>query len=111
MPLLRVCGEMTRRQKHYWLVCSDENSRPYLVYGGRTEDEARHKGLEILGGIDFEVKMYPTSNLAAASSMHKGKRLEDTHSLGKASQRLGHDRSLRRDQRRKARENRLRGGL
>ena len=111
MPLLRVCGEMTRRQKHYWLVCSDENSRPYLVYGGRTEDEARHKGLEILGGIDFEVRMYPTSNLAAASSMHKGKRLEDTHSLGKATQRLGHDRSLRRDQRRRDRETRLRGGL
>ena len=110
MPLLRVCSNVTRRQNHYWLVCSDEG-KPYLVYGGRTEDEARQKGLDILGGVDFEVKMYPTSNLAAASSMHKGKRLEDTHSLGKASQRLGHDRSLRRDQRRKARENRLRGGL
>lgn len=81
------------------------------MYGGRTEDDARQKGLDILGGVDFEVKMYPTLNLAAASSMHKGKRLEDTHSLGKASQRLGHDRSLRRKQRRDARENQLRGGL
>ncbi len=109
MPLLRVWGEMTRRQKHYWLVCSDEG-KPYLVYGGRTEDEARQKGLDILGGVDFEVKMYPTTDTDAASAMHRGKRLEDTHSLGKASQRLGHTRSLNRMKRRKERENRRNGG-
>ncbi|KKN30080.1 hypothetical protein LCGC14_0837570 [marine sediment metagenome] len=101
---------MTRRTKHFWLVCSDDNSRPYLVYGGTTEESARQKGLDILGGIDFEVKMYPTPNLAAASSMHKGKRLEETHSLGKASQRLGHDRSLDRMKRRADRKNRGTGG-
>lgn len=107
-----MCCDVTRRQKYYWLVCADpDDGKPYLIYGGRAEDEARQKGLDILGGVDFEVKMYPTSNLAAASSMHKGRRLEETHSLGKASQRLGHDRSLRRLQRRQDRENRRSGGL
>ncbi len=109
MPLLRVWGEMTRRQKHFWLVCQDDGGKPYLIYGGRTEDGARQKGLDILGGIDFAVKMYPTTDTDAASSMHRGKRLEETHSLGKASQRLGHDRSLERMKRRENR--RTRGGL
>ena len=93
---------MSRRQKHYWLVCVDDG-KPYLIYGGLTEDAARQKGLEILGGIDFQVKMYATTDTDTASSMHRGKRLEETHSLSTARERLGHDRSLRRMQRRKSR--------
>ncbi len=87
-------------------MCQDDRGKPYLIYGGRTEDEARQKGLDILGGIDFAVKMYATSNADVASSMHRGKRLEETHSLSEARQRLGHDRSLRRMQRRKNRRSR-----
>ncbi len=110
MPLLRVCGEMTRRQKHFWIVTSHEG-KPFLIYGGLTEEDARNKGLTELNGLDFAVKMYPTLDTNAASAMHRGKRLGDTHSLGQASERLGHDRSLRRLKRRQDRENRLRGGL
>ena len=91
---------MPHKQKHFWLACSDENSRPYLVYGGLTEEIARHKGLEILGGVDFQVRMFETRDADAASSMFRGKRLEDTHSLSAANQRVGRDRSLARMQRR-----------
>ena len=84
------------RKQYYWLMARDEDRKPYLIYGGATEDEARRKGLEMLAGVDFEIKRFPTRNLARASSMMKGHRLEDTHSLKKASQRLGHDKSLRR---------------
>jgi len=85
------------RRKYYWLVASDPDTRkPYLVFGGNTEEEARQQGLEVLGGIDFQIKSLPTRDLRAASSQLKGNRLEQTHSLQKAGQRIGHDRSIKR---------------
>ena len=85
------------RRKYYWLVTSDpDTGKPYLIFGGNTEEEARQRGLDLLSGIDFEIRGLPTRNLATASSMIRGKRLDDTHSLHKASEKLGHDRSLRR---------------
>ena len=79
---------------YYWIVTTDETDRPYLLPGGETEDEAREKGLELLGGIDFEVRRLKTRNQQTASSMVRGKRLEDTHSLKRATRRVGHKRSV-----------------
>ena len=91
------------RRKYYWLMCKDpDTGKPFLIAGGNTEEEARQKGLDMLGGIDFEIRALPTRNLSTASAMIRGKRLEDTHSLKKASERLGHERSLRRLQRRRS---------
>lgn len=88
---------------HYWLVCNDPDSgKPYLIYGGQTEEEARQKGLEMLSGVDFEIKRLPTRNLQRASSLLKGNRLEQSHSLREASKRLGHDKSLNRLRRRRS---------
>lgn len=85
------------RRKYYWLVCQDpDTGKVFLIAGGSTEEEARSKGLEMLGGIDFEIRGLPTRNLQSASSMVRGKRLEDTQSLHKARERLGHNRSLAR---------------
>lgn len=89
---------------HYWLSATDpETHKPYLVYGcpaKEGEPGARARGIELLGGLDFEIKRLPTRDLGKASSMWKGKRLEQTHNLGRAGQRLGHIKSLRRDQNR-----------
>ncbi len=102
---------MTTTRYHYWIVAVEpESSKPYLLYGGTTEEEARQKGLEILGGLDFEIKRLPTRNQARASSLLKGGRLEQTHSLKRASKRLGHDRSLRQMQRREAKKKQNRRG-
>ena len=85
------------RRRYYWLVTADpDTGKPYLIFGGNTEEEARQKGLDMLGGIDFEIRGLPTRNLQAASSMVRGQRLDDTHSLHKASERLGHNRSINR---------------
>ena len=85
------------RRKYYWLICQDSDTgKVFLIAGGRTEDEARQKGLEMLAGIDFEIRGLPTTNLQSASAMVRGKRLEDTHSLHRAKERLGHDKSLER---------------
>lgn len=93
------------RRKYYWLICQDpETSKVFLIAGGNTEDEARSKGLEMLGGIDFEIRALPTRSLPAASQMVKGKRLEDTHSLQMASHRIGHNKSLRRLRQRRERD-------
>ena len=94
---------MAVRRYYYWIITQDQG-RPYLVFGGADEEEARRKGLEILGGIDFELKRYPTRDLAAASSFYRGKRLDETHSLRESSRRIGHDRSIER-----LRERRQRG--
>ena len=90
------------RRYHYWIVAYDQD-RPYLVYGGTDEEEARRKGLELLAGANFELKRYPTMDLGAASAFFRGKRLDDTHSLKESSRRIGHDRSLRRLKRREQR--------
>ena len=90
------------RQKYYWLVCQDTDSgKVFLIAGGNTEGEAREKGLEMLSGMDFEIRALPTRNLQSASSMVRGKRLENTQSLHKAKERLGHNLSLKKLKRRR----------
>ena len=84
---------MTARRYYYWIITVD-NGHPYLVFGGADEEEARRKGLEILGGVDFQLKRYPTSDLSTASAYFRGKRLDETHSLRESSKRIGHTRSL-----------------
>jgi hypothetical protein len=88
---------MSEHGNYYWIVAQDpETRKPYLIFGDRDENQARQKAFEMLGGVDFELKSLPTRNLARASSLLKGHRLEDTHSLSKAGERLGHDKSLNR---------------
>ena len=83
------------RRQYYWLVAY-EDAKPYLIYGGTTEDEARRRGFEMLGGIDFQIKRYPTCHLATASSYFHGNRLESTRSPREAMRRVGHEKSLNR---------------
>ena len=86
-----------KRQMYYWLVCQDPDTKKvFLIAGGRNEDEARQKGLDMLGGIDFEIRRLPTTNLQSASAMIRGKRLESGEGLRKAKQRLGHNKSINR---------------
>jgi len=83
------------RRKYYWLLATEpETGKLNLIFGGSTEDEARHKGLEMLSGIDFEIRELPTRSQPAASAMIRGKRLETTHSLKRASEKIGHERSI-----------------
>ena len=89
---------LVSRRYYYWLCARDpETVRPYLVFGSeKDEADARQRGLELLGGVDFEIKRYPTRDLNTASAFLRGKRLEQSGSLGEAGKRIGHDRSLRR---------------
>lgn len=79
-----------RTQYHWWLVAHDNNDTTLIYGSGISEEAARQHGLEILPGLDFEVRKLPTRNLARASSILKGKRLEETHSLKEATKRLKH---------------------
>jgi hypothetical protein len=81
---------------YYWIATRDANGKPYLVKGGPDESTARLRGMELLAGADFEIKDYPTTDLSTASSYHRGKRLESTHSLALSGQRIGHERSVKR---------------
>ena len=92
---------------YYWISARDETGKRYLIFGSdKDEDSARQKGLEMLGGVDFEIKRFPTRDLSRASSMMKGKRLEETHSLRDASKRLGHSKSVKRLRRKRQGTNR-----
>jgi len=85
------------RKMYWWLVTHDETGKRYLVFGSAvSEEDARQRGFEILGGVDFDIKQYPTSDISAASQMLRGKRLEQTHSLTEAGKRIGHGKSLKR---------------
>jgi len=97
---------MQTRRKYYWLVTRDpDTGKPYLILAGNSEDEARQKGLDMLGGLDFEIRALPTRDMGTASAMVRGKRLKETQSLKKASERQGHDRSLGRMMKRLRRRN------
>ena len=90
----------------WWLVARDEQGKTVLIFGSdRSEDEARQKGLEMLGGLNFDIKRLPTRNLARASSLCKGNRLEQTHDLKEATKRLTHERGLRQSRKRRRRHN------
>jgi len=86
---------MTRRF-YYWLTAKDDTGKPYLVFGGNSEEEARQKGFEVLGGVDFVIKRLPTRDISKASSYLKGNRLEETKSLRESGRRIGHNKSLKR---------------
>jgi hypothetical protein len=85
---------MSGRRYYYWISARDETGKPYLIFGGSTEEEARQKGLEMLAGVDFEINRYPTRNLAMASAYSRGKRLEQGEGLKRSKQRIGHERSI-----------------
>jgi len=89
------------RKYYYWIVAKAEDGKIFLILGSdKNEGEARSRGLECLQGIDFEIAKLPTRTTSIASQMVRGKRLENTHSLSRARQRLGHDKSLDRYKRR-----------
>jgi len=95
------------REYHLWIATRDESGKPYLIYGCSDRDgesACRDKGIEMLGGLDFEIKRYPTRNLSEASAFHRGKRLERGEGLRASTQRLGHEKSVAR---RSARRRRL----
>ena len=99
MSTRRVRGSRVgeSRRKHFWLITVDPDSgKPFLIYGGSTEDEARQRGIDVLGGIDFEIRTLPTRHLATASSMIRGERLDGSRSLHEASRIQGHERSIKR---------------
>ena len=95
---------MEETRYHYWLYAKDPSTgKPYLIYGcpaSDGEEHARLRGLELLPGLNFEIKRLRTMNLQKASSMIRGGRLETSHSLREAGQRIGHERSVRRLNRR-----------
>lgn len=93
-----------RTEYHYWLVSRDSTTgQPYLIYGGISESIARQRGLEMLGGLDFRIKRFPTKSLSAASAMLRGTRLNKGMGLHESTRRQGHEKTLRRRQARKQR--------
>ena len=93
---------------HYWIVTVDEETgQPYLIYGSpNSEEEARRKGLEMLPGVNFEIRGFRTRNMDTARSWLRGSRLDGHRSLGEAARRQGHEKSVSRLIRRKRKTNR-----
>jgi len=85
---------MRERRQWYWIVAQDDMGQPYLIFGGATEPEARQKGLEMLPGVNFEVRMFRTRNLDTARSLLRGSRLDGQRSLRQAGRRQGHEKSI-----------------
>ena len=99
---------MSIAKYHYWITAVDpeNNNKPYLLYACPArdgEETARQRGIELLSGLDFQIKRFKTSDIGDASSMLRGKRLESSHSLREAGRRIGHSKSLKRLKRRETR--------
>jgi len=97
------------RRMYFWIAAKDETGKPYLISATMcsTESEVRQRGIEMLGGLDFEIKRYPTRDLSSAVRMHRGSRLEDTHALRTSARRQGHEKSIARLHRRMSRRDGL----
>jgi hypothetical protein len=83
---------MSSPRKCYWIVTNDSTGHDQtLIFGSDiSEEEARMKGLQDLPGIDFVIKALRTRNLARASSLIKGEKLDKYHDLSKATEKLHH---------------------
>jgi len=84
------------RQYYYWIYTRDNTGKPYIIYGGDREEDARRKGLEILGGMDFSIKKLPTRDKNAASGYIRGTRLQNSHNIKESTRRIGRSKSLSR---------------
>lgn len=84
------------KRAFWWIVAIDpETAQPYLIFGSdRSEDDARAKGLSMLPGINFEIRMFRTRNLDSARSQLRGHRLDGQRSLREAGRRQGHEKSV-----------------
>jgi len=97
------------KEYHFWIetVDTENNDKPYLLYAcpaREGENAARQRGMELLGGLDFQIKKYPTRDINTASAMLRGKRQEQTQSLGESGRRIGHSKSLKRLRRRNSKQ-------
>lgn len=82
---------------NYWWLTGKNEGKRFLIFGSdKSEDDARQHGLELLGGVDFEIKRLPTKNISQASRQLKGNILEQTKDLDTATRRLKHKRIKRR---------------
>ena len=78
------------RREYWWLVARDDKGQRYLIFGSdKNEDDARQKGLE-LGMLDFEIKKFPTRDLASASHMLKYGIVKEKQDVSLAGKRLKH---------------------
>ena len=90
------------KEYHWWIVAKDETGKPYLIYGAPDfgsnggESVARSKAFEVIEGLDFELKRYPTRNLSAARGFTCGNKLEKGEGLRGSTRRLGHEKSIER---------------
>lgn len=89
------------RNSHYWIIAyldnGDGTRQPYLTYGGRTEEDARTKAFDELGGLEFMIRMFPTTDEQEASRQFRGVRLNETKNLKESVRRIRH-KKLRRYQ-------------
>lgn len=92
---------------YYWIAVRDpDTGKLNLIFGSdRSEEEARQKAMEMVPGLDFEVKRYPTRSLQAASAFLRGKRLESGEGLKAAQERIGHEKSVKKIRQRRAQSN------
>ena len=88
-------------QRDYWWLGARDGDEDFLIFGSATsEEDARQKGLELLGGTDFVIKKLGTRDRSTASALWKGHKLEKTHSLHTARQKLLHEKGIKRKQER-----------
>jgi hypothetical protein len=82
---------MPVRRRYWWLVGTDTDGTPFLVFGSAvSEQEARQKGLEMLGGVNCEVKELHHRDMGAASHEMKGGTLAESKDIHKALRKLRH---------------------
>lgn len=99
------------RHYYYWIVAIRPDAQPVLIFGGDDENAARMKGLEMLSGVDFDIKRFPTRDRGTASAMLRGKRLEGGAGLDRSMERQLHERGLARLKGRIAKRRASEGGF
>ena len=83
------------RLTYYFVVTRNKAGKVFLIGGFDTEEEARLDGLNN-GIVNFDIKAYPTKNQAQATQYYKKEILNAGVGIDTATQRVGHERTLKR---------------
>ena len=66
------------REPYYYIVVYGVDGHDYLISGGRDENLAREKAIQVLKGQPYEIKAYNTSDIDEANRQFKHDRLMNT---------------------------------
>ena len=90
------------KRNWYWIKAIERDGRMAVLGPYNSEEEANSQGYELLDVPDFQIKKLPTRDLARATHLAQGGRVEDGHLIAPAHLHTRHEAGIQQQRRRKS---------